>query len=160
MAGGHRESATSPRWAEWVGAGRKHAEAPALSAFHCGLSSLLLALEIVITVELPQWFLPGSLTAQAHRGAALRAFCWREGRLCVCVWGGDCRRMCVCMYQCQCVWTWVCVCAHENMGICVCVCTWMCMHVHVCVQLHSSGDLKGSAWVSVPMCVHLLLFSC
>lgn len=131
MAGGLRESATSLRWAEWVGAGRKHAEAPALSAFHCGLSSLLLALEIVITVELPQWFLPGSLTAQAHRAAALRAFCWREGRLCV--WGwvgrvvGECVSACISVsvyeHGCVCVhmriWASVCV----NVHACACMCT-------------------------------------
>ena len=155
MAGGHRESATSPRWAEWVGAGRKHAEAPALSAFHCGLSSLLLALEIVITVELPQWFLPGSLTAQAHRAAALRAFCWREGRLCVCVCGGgDCRRMCVCMYRCQCVWTWVCVCAHENMGICVCVC----VNVHACVCMCTTTLKWGPKRECLGICAYVCTF--
>ena len=146
MAGGHRESATSPRWAEWVGAGRKHAEAPALSAFHCGLSSLLLALEIVITVELPQWFLPGSLTAQAHRAAALRAFCWREGRLCVCVCVcvcgvivGECVSACISVsvyehgYVCvhMRIWASVCVCV----CVCVCECACMCMYVYNYTQV-------------------------
>lgn len=51
MARGHKESATSPRWAELAGAGRKRLEAPALSALHCGLGSLLLALGMVITVK-------------------------------------------------------------------------------------------------------------
>ena len=85
-----------------------------------------------------------------------------EGRqiVCVCVWGGVIVGECVSACIGVSVYEHGYVCVHMRIWASVCVCVWMCMHVYVCVQLHSSGDLKGSAWVSVPMCVHLLLFSC
>ena len=63
-------------------------------------------------------------------------------RVCVymCVWGGSCVSVHVCVYEC------VCVCVRARASVCVCVCVWVCVCVCVCACVRARG------WVRERVC--------